>query len=102
MCAVVLVGRVFLYSNRTSAVTGGTPAITVDQQNIDMGYIKLGQYRTIKIKVTNTGDGVLRFKETPYIEAFFAGLFQGSTREKTRDQVGVALGYATISSPLSL
>jgi hypothetical protein len=33
-----------------------------------MGYIKLGEYRTIKIQVTNTGDGVLRFKEQPYLE----------------------------------
>ncbi len=64
----LLVGAVFLFSNRSNAVSGGTPAIAVDQQNIDMGYIKLGQYRTIKIKVTNTGDGVLRFKEKPYIE----------------------------------
>ena len=33
-----------------------------------MGYIKLGNYRTINIKVTNTGDGVLRFTEDPYLE----------------------------------
>src|SRR6266545_2914137 len=64
----LLVGAVFLFSNRSSAVSGGTPAIAVDQQNIDMGYIKLGEYRTIKIKVTNTGDGILRFKESPYLE----------------------------------
>jgi hypothetical protein len=33
-----------------------------------MGYIKLGEFRTINIKVTNTGDGVLRFTEDPYLE----------------------------------
>jgi hypothetical protein len=66
----LLVGTVSVFANKSNnnVASGGAPAIAVDQQNIDMGYIKLGQYRTIKIKVTNTGDGVLQFKETPYIE----------------------------------
>jgi hypothetical protein len=67
--AVALVASaVFFISKPGTDYSGGTAAITVDQQNIDMGYIKLGEYRTIKIKVTNTGDGVLRFKEAPYLE----------------------------------
>ena len=68
--AVVLIfGTVLTIANRNNApVTGGTPAIAVDQEKIDMGYIKLGEYRTINIKVTNTGDGVLRFTEDPYLE----------------------------------
>ena len=65
--AVVTVG-IFFFSKSVPDYSDGTPAISVDQQNIDMGYIKLGEYRTIKIKVTNTGDGVLRFKEQPYLE----------------------------------
>jgi HYDIN/CFA65/VesB family protein len=64
----VLVTAAFLFLRPGEDYSGGTPAISVDQQNIDMGYIKLGEYRTIKIKVTNTGDGVLRFKEQPYLE----------------------------------
>ncbi len=70
LVVALLVGTVIVFANKSNnnVVSGGTPAISVDQQNIDMGYIKLGQYRTIKIKVTNTGDGVLQFKETPYIE----------------------------------
>ena len=64
----VLVAAAFLFLRPGEDYSGGTPAISVDQQNIDMGYIKLGEYRTIKIKVTNTGDGVLRFKEQPYLE----------------------------------
>jgi hypothetical protein len=59
---------IFFLSRPGEDYSGSTPAIAVDEQNIDMGYIKLGQYRTIKLKVTNTGDGVLRFKEQPYIE----------------------------------
>ena len=47
---------------------GGTPALAVDQQTIDYGDVKLVTNLTFEIKVTNTGDGTLRFKEKPYIE----------------------------------
>ena len=56
-----------LFANR-SADGGGTPSIFVDQQKIDYGYVKFGETRSIAVKVTNTGDGNLRFKEQPYIE----------------------------------
>jgi hypothetical protein len=69
VAVVLILGTVLTLANRNNTpVTGGTPAITVDQEKIDMGYIKLGNYRTINIKVTNTGDGVLRFTENPYLE----------------------------------
>lgn len=64
----LLVIAAFVFLRPGEDYSGGTPVISVDEQNIDMGYIKLGEYRTIKIKVTNTGDGVLRFKEQPYLE----------------------------------
>jgi len=47
---------------------GGTPVIAVDQQKIDYGYVKYGETRSFAVKLTNTGDGILRFKEGPYIE----------------------------------
>jgi len=47
---------------------GGTPRIVVDQTTIDYGYVKFGETRTFAIAVKNTGDGVLRFGEKPYIE----------------------------------
>ena len=47
---------------------GGTPSISVDQNRIDYGYVSFGQSRQFAIKVTNTGNGTLRFKEQPYIE----------------------------------
>lgn len=47
---------------------GGTPSIAVDQDKIDYGYVKFGETRQFAIKVTNSGDGTLRFKEKPYIE----------------------------------
>jgi hypothetical protein len=56
----------FAFSNRNDA--GGTPAIAVDQQKIDYGDQKFDTQLTFAIKITNTGDGTLRFKEKPYIE----------------------------------
>ena len=61
LLAAILVAR----SNGTG---GGTPSITVDQDKIDYGYVKFGETRQFAIKVTNSGDGTLRFQEQPYIE----------------------------------
>lgn len=47
---------------------GGTPALAVDQEVIQYGDVKFNVPLTFAIKVTNTGDGTLRFKEEPYIE----------------------------------
>jgi len=47
---------------------GGTPKLIVDQEKIDYGDVKFGVNKTFAIKVTNSGDGVLRFKEKPYVE----------------------------------
>jgi hypothetical protein len=47
---------------------GGTPRLVVDQDKIDYGYVKFGENKTFTIKVTNTGDGVLRFKEKPVVQ----------------------------------
>jgi len=56
-----------LFANRSGDGVG-TPSISVDQQNIDYGYVKFGETRSISVKVTNNGNGNLRFKEQPYIE----------------------------------
>jgi len=40
----------------------------VDQEVIDYGDVKLETNLTFAVKVTNTGDGTLRFREEPYIE----------------------------------
>ncbi len=47
---------------------GGTPTLAVDQEVIDYGDVKLETNLTFAVKVTNTGDGTLRFREEPYIE----------------------------------
>lgn len=62
---VLLVISAFLFANQGS---GGTPSVMVDQQRIDYGDVKFNVPKTFAIKVTNTGDGTLRFKEKPYIQ----------------------------------
>ena len=47
---------------------GGTPSLAVDQEVIDYGDVKFNTEKSFAIKVTNTGDGTLRFQEEPYIE----------------------------------
>ena len=64
----ILVVAVFLLANAANSASDGTPNVSVEEQKIDLGYVKLGEYRSLNIKVTNTGDGTLRFKENPYIE----------------------------------
>ena len=46
----------------------GRPAVKVDQEVIDYGYVRLNTNLTFDIKVTNVGDQTLRFDETPYVE----------------------------------
>ena len=64
---VLVVIAAVLFTNR-SGDGGGTPAIAVDPQRLDYGDVKFGVNKTFSLKVTNTGDGTLRFKENPYIE----------------------------------
>ena len=65
---VLLIIAAFFLANRGGSDDGGIPSIAVDQQKIDYGDVKCGVNKTFAIKVTNTGDGTLRFKEEPYIE----------------------------------
>ena len=65
---VLLIIAAFFLANQGGGDGGGTPSIAVDQQKIDYGDVKFGVNKTFAIKVTNTGEGTLRFKEEPYIE----------------------------------
>ena len=64
---LLLIVAAFFFTNQ-GGDGGGTPSIAVDQQKIDYGDVKFNVNKTFAIKVTNTGDGILRFKEEPYIE----------------------------------
>lgn len=63
---LLLLGMLLLVSQRE--VAGETPKIMVDHQKIELGYQPFEKRVTFSIKVTNTGDGTLRFTEQPYIE----------------------------------
>ncbi len=64
---ILLVLAAFLFA-RQNGDGDGTPSIAVDQQKIDYGDVKFNVNKTFAIKVTNTGDGTLRFSEEPYVE----------------------------------
>ena len=66
--ALVATAAFLVIRRADGASAGGTPHLEVARQLVDYGYVKLGETRTINISVTNTGDGVLRFKEKPYVE----------------------------------
>ena len=66
---LLLIVVAFLFTNQ-GGDGGGTPSIAVDQQKIDYGDVKFNVEKTFAIKITNNGDGILRFKEEPYIEIF--------------------------------
>jgi len=65
---ILLIAAAFLFANQGGSGGGGTPSIAVDRQLIDYGDVKFDTEKTFAVKVTNTGDGTLRFKEAPYIE----------------------------------
>ena len=65
----LLVLAAVLFANRSGLDSGGgTAKLTVDQNKIDYGYVKFGNNKQFTIKVTNDGDGTLRFKDKPYVE----------------------------------
>ena len=65
---LLVAAAAFLFARQGGGDGGGTPSIAVDQQQIDYGDVKFGVEKTFAVKVTNTGDGTLRFKDQPYIE----------------------------------
>jgi len=65
---LALVFAAFLFTRQDTDDGGGTPAIAVDQQQIDFGDVKFNTNKTFAVKVTNTGDGTLRFKEKPFVQ----------------------------------
>jgi hypothetical protein len=65
---VLLITAAVLLGRKDLGTGGGTPILAVDQKVIDFGDVKFNVQKTFTIRVTNTGDGTLRFKEAPYIQ----------------------------------
>jgi hypothetical protein len=46
----------------------GQPSLRVDNEEIDLGDVRLGQTVQASFELTNVGDQQLRFEEPPYVE----------------------------------
>jgi len=69
VAGLLLVAAAYIFLNSEQmADEPGTPVMVVDQAVIDFGDVKFGVEKTFSIRVTNNGDGTLRFKEEPYIQ----------------------------------
>ena len=66
--ALVLVGLAAFFVWQGNSGGGGSPQLTVDQKLIDYGNLKDYTEKSFTITVTNTGTGILRFKEKPYVQ----------------------------------
>ena len=67
MIAVALISNGQSTSTATPQVSGG-PVLQVDQEQVDLGDIPLGETVNVKFEVTNVGDQPLRFTKKPYVE----------------------------------
>lgn len=72
---VFLIGASFLLirgnqnSQPLAAIeVNGAPSLIADQEQVDLGEVKLGQTVKVSFRLTNVGDQPLRFSEQPYIE----------------------------------
>jgi hypothetical protein len=63
---ILVVAAIFLLGRQGGS--NGIPRVAVDTNRIEYGKVKFGETRAFQVRVTNTGDGVLRFREKPYIE----------------------------------
>jgi hypothetical protein len=71
LLAVAVIAAALVYSSQTGSpenagVVG--PRLSVDQEVIDFGQVKMGQPVSAAFELTNTGDADLRLTKEPYIE----------------------------------
>ncbi len=66
--ALALVGLTAFFVWQSNGTGGGNPRLAVDQKLIDYGDLKDYTDKSFTITVTNTGTGILRFKEKPYVQ----------------------------------
>ena len=65
---LIAIALFMVFSGSGDDSANGTPALAVDKETIEYGDVKFDTNLTFEIEVTNTGDGTLKFKETPYIQ----------------------------------
>jgi hypothetical protein len=71
--AALAAGLVLVMTNRGrqpdfTPKVNGAPALTVDQEVVDYGDVRLGTPLTTEIRVSNVGTETLRFQKAPYVE----------------------------------
>jgi len=70
--AILLIGAFFAFvkpSQINAALDdSGTPRLEVDQELADFGDVKVDRLVEATFRLTNTGEGTLRFTDAPYIE----------------------------------
>lgn len=70
--ALLLIGAFFAFVKPSQTITAlgdsGTPRLEVDQELVDLGDVKVDQLVEATFRLTNTGEGTLRFTDDPYIE----------------------------------
>lgn len=68
---ILLIAAFFVFQKKPTSipaeVTGG-PSIKTDQENVDLGYVKLGTPVKVSFTLTNVGDQPLKFSKAPYVE----------------------------------
>jgi len=65
---LLLVTGAIYFSLQGNEQDSGTPRLSVDPQVIDYGDVKLDTPINFTLTVTNQGDGILLFKEEPFIQ----------------------------------
>jgi hypothetical protein len=65
---LLLVAGAIYFSIQGSQSDRGTPRLSIDQEVIDYGDVTLDTPVNFTLNVTNDGDGILRFKEEPFIQ----------------------------------
>jgi hypothetical protein len=53
---------------KTPLEVSGAPSLKVNQEKVDLGNVKLGEWVTVSFELSNAGDQPLRFTEQPFIE----------------------------------
>jgi hypothetical protein len=70
--ALLLIGAFFAFVKpsqiNAARDDSGTPRLEVDQELVDFGDVKVDRLVEATFRLTNSGEGTLRFTDAPYIE----------------------------------
>lgn len=55
-------------ASTSDIAVSGAPRLTVDQELVDLGDVKLNQLVQVSFTLSNTGDQPLKFSKAPYVE----------------------------------